>query len=124
MLFNSKVASFRPVAVLASKENIAAAFDFVKKSFLSGGTDLKQALQTAFDQFQPPAGFTGRAVLISDGNPTLGTTETRRLAQWFTAANATASGPKFKLYARQPGNDCNKILSCSGLQSRGWLFEF
>ena len=124
LLFNSKVAPFRPAAVQATRENVAAALDFVKKSFLLGGTDLKQALQTAFDQFQPQAGFTGRAVLISDGSPTLGVLETKKLAQWFTSANTSASGPKLKFYAYGIGNDCNKVLLRTLAESSGGLFEF
>ena len=124
LLFNSKVAPFRQAAVLATRENVAAALDFVKKSFLLGGTNLKQALQTAFDQFQPQAGFTGRAVLISDGNPTLGTLETKKLTQWFASANASASGPKLKFYAYGIGNDCNKVLLRTLAESSGGLFEF
>src|SRR5262245_8727472 len=96
LLFNSKVTRFRPGAVLASRESVAAALDFVKKSYLLGGTDLKRALQAVLDQFQPQPGFTGRAVLISDGNPTFGTLATKKLVQWFNLANTTASGPKLK----------------------------
>ncbi len=57
LLFNSKVNSFRPAAVPATRENVTAALDFLKTSFLLGGTDLKQALQTALDRYQPQAGI-------------------------------------------------------------------
>jgi len=124
LLFNSKVAPFRPAAVPATRENVAAALDFVKKSFLLGGTDLRQALQTAFDQFQPQIGLTGRAVLISDGNPTLGTLDTKKLTQWFASANAAAAGPKLKFYAYGIGSDCNKVLLRTLAQSSGGLFDF
>ena len=124
LLFNSKVASFRPAAVFAARENVVAALEFVKRSFLLAGTDLKQALQMAFDQFQPQAGFTGRAVLLSDGNPTLGVLETKKLTQWFTAVNTSASGPKLKFYAYGIGNDCNKVLLRSLAESTRGLFEF
>ena len=124
LLFNSKVNSFRPAAVPATRENVTAALDFLKTSFLLGGTDLKQALQTALDRYQPQAGFTGRAILISDGNATLGTLETKKLAQWFASVNTTGSGPKLKLYAYGIGNDCNKVLLRTLAQSSGGLFEF
>ena len=96
----------------------------MKKSFLLGGTDLKQALQTAVDQFQPQAGFTGRAVLISDGNPTLGALETKKLTQWFASVNASTSGSRLKLYAYGIGNDYNKVLLRTLAESSGGLFEF
>ncbi|MCI0624514.1 MAG: VIT and VWA domain-containing protein [Acidobacteria bacterium] len=124
LLFNSKVTSFRPTAVNASRENIAAALDLVKQSYLVGGTNLKQALQTVLDQYQSQSGFSGRAVLISDGNPTLGTLETKTLARWFASANTTTGGPKLKLYAYGIGTDCNKILLRDLAQSSGGLFEF
>ena len=124
LLFNSKVNSFRPAAVPATRENVTAALDFLKTSFLLGGTDLKQTLQTALDRYQPQAGITGRAILISDGNATLGTLETKKLAQWFASVNTTGSGPKLKLYAYGIGNDCNKVLLRTLAQSSGGLFEF
>jgi Ca-activated chloride channel homolog len=124
LLFNSKVTPFRPDAFPATRENVAAALDFVKRSFLLGGTDLKQAMQTAFDRFQPQAGFTGRAVLISDGNPTLGVLETKKLTQWFASVNTSASGPRLKFYAYGIGNDCNKVLLRTLAESSGGLFDF
>jgi len=124
LLFNSKVAPFRPAAVPATRENVAAALEFVKKSFLLGGTDLKQALQAALDQFRPQAGYIGRAVLVSDGNPTLGSLDTKKLSQWFDSANAGAAGSRIKLSVYGIGNDCNKILLRTLAQSSGGLFEF
>lgn len=124
LLFNSKATLSRPTSVPATPENVAAALDFVKGSFLAGGTDLKQALQTALDNFQPQPGLTGRAVLISDGNPTFGTVETQKLARWFSSATATPAGPKIKLCAYGAGNGCNKVLLRALAQSSGGLFEF
>ena len=124
LLFNSKVTSFRPAAVPATPENVTAALDFLKASFLLGGTDLKQTLQTALDRYQPQAGITGRAIIISDGNATLGTLETKKLAQWFASANTTGSAPKLKLYAYGIGNDCNKVLLRTLAESSEGLFEF
>jgi Ca-activated chloride channel family protein len=123
-LFNSKVVPFQTAATQATRENVAAALDFVKRSFLLGSTDLKQALQTGLDQFQPGREFTAKAVLISDGNPTFGTVGTKRLAQWFASANSTPSGPKLKLYAYGIGNDCNKVLLRTLAESSGGVFEF
>src|SRR5206468_1557022 len=124
LLFNSKVAPFRPAAIPATRENVAAALEFVKKSFLLGGTDLKQALQAGLDQFRPQAGYIGRAVLISDGNPTLGSLDTKKLSQWFALANTGAAGSRIKLSAYGIGNDCNKVLLRTLAQSSGGLFEF
>lgn len=122
LLFNSKVVPFQTAAMPATRENVAAALDFVKRSFLLGGTDLRQALQTALDQFQSGGEFKGRVVLITDGNPTFGTLESKKLARWFASANS--SGPKLKLYAYGIGNDCNKVLLRTLAHSSGGLFEF
>lgn len=124
LLFNSKVVPFQTAAMPATRENIAAALDFVKRNFLLGGTDLRQALQTALDQFQSGSEFKGRVVLITDGNPTFGALESKKLARWFASANATPSGPKLKLHAYGIGNDCNKVLLRTLAQSSGGLFEF
>ena len=124
LLFNSKVTSFRPTAVPATRENVTAALDFLKASFLVGGTDLKQTLHTALARYQPQGGLTGRAILISDGNVTVGTLEAKKLAQWFNSANTTGSAPKLKLYTYGIGNDCNKILLRTLAESSGGLFEF
>ncbi len=50
--------------------------------------------------------------------------ETKKLAQWFTSANTSASGPKLKFYAYGIGNDCNKVLLRTLAESSGGLFEF
>jgi Ca-activated chloride channel family protein len=123
VLFNSKVVYFRPSPIEASRQNIAAALDFVKNSYLVGGTDLKQALQTALEQ-QAPTGFTTKAVLISDGNPTLGSLGTKKIARWFASANNGNGRSKLKLYAYGIGSDCNKVLLRELAQESGGLFEF
>jgi len=124
LLFNVNVTPFRPATVPATRENVAAALDFVKTSFLHGGTNLKQVLQAALESLRPRTRFPQRAVLISDGNSTFGSLETKTLAQWFASANTSASGTKLKLYAYGIGNDCNKILLRTLAQSSGGLFEF
>lgn len=122
LLFNSAVSAFQPAPVAASKENVAAALEFVKKSRLAGGTDLKQALQVALGQAELQA---SRTVLLSDGNATMGTLASKKIASWFASANgAPAGAPKLKLHAYGIGNDCNKILLRELAQSSGGLFEF
>jgi Ca-activated chloride channel family protein len=92
LLFNSKVAPFRQAAVLATRENVAAALDFVKKSFCWVALILSKRCRRRLISFSHRL-VHGRAVLISDGNPTLGTLETKKLTQWFASANASAQCP-------------------------------
>lgn len=124
LLFNSRVSAFRPTPAGATRENVAEALDFVKKSYLLGGTDVQQALKAALDQYQPQSGFIGRAVLLSDGNPTMGDLGTKKLASWFASANSANGAAKLRLYAYGIGNDCNKVLLKELAQGSGGLFEF
>src|SRR4030095_1601575 len=72
----------------------------------------------------PQAVFTGRAVLISDGSPTLGVLVTKKLAQWFTSATPSASGAKLKVYGYGIVEDCNRVLVRTLAESSRGLFEF
>ncbi len=124
LLFNSNVFSFQSSPVQATKENVLAALEFVKKARLAGGTDLKQALKTALDQVGAQPGFTTRAVLLSDGNATLGVLSSKKIASWFSSANSTPEGErKLKLYAYGIGNDSNKTLLRELAGSSGGIFE-
>ena len=124
LLFNSKVFSFQASPVQGTKENVLAALEFVKKSRLAGGTDLKQALEAALDQALTQPGISTRAVLLSDGNATLGTLSSKKIVNWFSSANRTSeSERKLKLYAYGIGNDSNKILLSELAGSSGGIFE-
>ncbi len=124
MIFNSSVVPFRAEALDATQENVRAALNFVRKSYLLGGTDLKKALKAALDRYQPRPGFIGRAVLLSDGNPTMGSLGTKTMASWFASENLTDGSPKLKLYAYGIGNDCNRVLLKELAQASKGLFEF
>jgi Ca-activated chloride channel family protein len=82
ILFNSKVASFQPMPVAGSREQVQKALDFVRASNLRGGTDLQQALQTALGQFQSAHG-SPYLLVLTDGGPTRGTIHAGHLAKWY-----------------------------------------
>jgi Ca-activated chloride channel family protein len=82
ILFNSKVASFQPTPVPATRENVQKALDFVRGSKLRGGTDLQLALGTALGQFQSTQGAP-YLLLLTDGGVTRGTIHTGHLAKWY-----------------------------------------
>ncbi len=97
----AKVLSANPIP--ATAENIEKAFEFVKKSSLGGGTNLKRALQTAIEQARKFSGGEPDIVLISDANPTLETTQTKEIEKVFDASNA-------RLFAFALGADTNVNL--------------
>lgn len=125
ILFNSNVASFRPRPVAASKENVAAALEFVKKSHLFGGSDLKRGIEAVLEQVPAESELPVHAILLSDANPTIGVLSSKRIASWFAAANHASGGTRrLRFNAYGIGNDCNKILLRELTQSSGGIFEF
>src|SRR5437868_8073937 len=79
LLFNSETAALSNEALPATPEQVERALDFVRASSLGGGTDLRKALAEGLalaDHF--PAGERN-VVLISDANPTLGTTDAKKI---------------------------------------------
>ncbi len=82
ILFNTKIAANQPAPVVASRENVQKALDFVRASKLRGGTDLQQALGTALGQFKSPQG-SPYLLLLTDGGATRGTIHSGHLAKWY-----------------------------------------
>ena len=82
VLFNSAVNLLAPQPRPATPENIEQALTFIRKSRISGGTDLQRALTAALGQ--TTAGET-YLMLVSDGGPTEGTVPTGKLAAWYAA---------------------------------------
>jgi Ca-activated chloride channel family protein len=82
ILFNSKVASFQPTPVPASRENVQKALDFVRASKLRGGTDLQLGLGAALGQFQSAQG-SPYLLLLTDGGATRGTIHSGHLVKWY-----------------------------------------
>ena len=120
LLFNSTVTSIQTVPITATAENVRVSLDALKKSWLLGGTDLKQALKAALDLYHPQTGMVGRILLLSDGNPTLGMLSSKKIASWFSSSNQQ----KLKFYAYGIGNDSNKILLQELAKATGGIFEF
>lgn len=103
-LFNEDVASYADRPVSATADSVEGAMQFVKASNLGGGTNLKKALETAARQSQDFAnGGDPAIVLISDANPTLETTQTRKIT-------AALEGHNVKLFAFALGADTNERL--------------
>lgn len=107
--FSGDVTSFRPTVVPASKENREAARLFVEEFRAVGGTAIDDALQQGLASIPPPAERAGRApflIFMTDGLPTIGTTEIDRILQ-----GASKAAPKdLRLFAFGVGSDVNTLL--------------
>lgn len=107
--FSGDVTSFRPSVVPASNENREAARSFVEEFRAVGGTAIDDALQQGLASIPPPAERAGRApflIFMTDGLPTIGTTEIDRILQ-----GASKAAPKdLRLFAFGVGSDVNTLL--------------
>jgi len=82
VLFNSAVNLLAPQPRPATPENIEQALTFIRKSRISGGTDLQRALAAALGQTTASETY---LMLVSDGGATEGTVPTGKLAAWYAA---------------------------------------
>lgn len=103
VLFNDEAEIFAAKPISVTAENVEQALDFVKKSSLGGGTNLKPGLQVAIEQSKKFSNGEPSIVLISDANPTLETTQTKEIEKVFDASNA-------RLFAFALGADTNVNL--------------
>lgn len=108
VLFNDDVQAFSETPQTGTAENTARALDFIRRSYLSGGTDFAKALQRGLALAKALPGDERTLILITDGNPTLTTTRGNRLIRDFAEANAKGgrAGAGFCLWrgrGRQPG---------------------
>lgn len=89
VLFNDETKVLAANPINATAENVENALDFVKKSYLGGGTNLKRGLQSAIEQTKKFSGDGKPSViLISDANPTLETVRTTEIEKVFDNQNA------------------------------------
>lgn len=109
LLFNDDAYFFSPVPVEATPERVEQALAFIKGSALGGGTDLKKVFEKAIDAAHlfPPG--ERNIVLISDANPTLGTTSSGNIARLFDGAKQN-DAERTRLFAFALGTDANDAL--------------
>lgn len=103
VLFNDEADALEAIPLPATAENIDEALDFVKRSSLGGGTNLKRGLETALEQSKKLSGGAADIILISDANPTLETVRTKEIEQVFDNSKA-------RLFAFALGADANVNL--------------
>lgn len=102
ILFNEETYAFSPTPLPATSDNTEHALDFIRNSMLGSGSDLRKALAKAVELApQFPQGERS-LVLVSDGNPTLGTRNAKKILQ--TVDRNT------RVFAFGLGSDANNSL--------------
>ncbi len=109
ILFNEDANSFSPTPLEATPENVEQALGFIKGSSLGGGTDLRKSVEKALDMARAMPSGERNIVLISDANPTLGTTSVGNLAHMFDDSKKQEK-ERTRLFALALGGDANNAL--------------
>jgi Ca-activated chloride channel family protein len=110
ILFSEDVNFFSPTPVDATPERVEQALQFIKGSSLGGATNLKKVFEKAIDaahSFPPGA---RNIVLISDANPTLGTTSLNKIARLFDNGKQNEA-ERTRLFAFALGGDADDALA-------------
>jgi Ca-activated chloride channel family protein len=103
VLFNEETYAFSSAPLPATADNVEHALDFIRNSMLGSGSDIRKALAKAVELApQFPAGERS-VVLVSDGNPTLGT---RNVKQILHTLNPSST----RVFTFGLGSDANSTL--------------
>src|ERR1051326_1095959 len=91
VLFNEDATALSDEPVPATPDQVERALDFVRSSSLGGATDLRKALAEGLARAAKfPAGERD-IILVSDFNPTLGTTDAKKILQAVKAGDGAAN---------------------------------
>jgi Ca-activated chloride channel family protein len=120
ILFNEEVLALSQAPISASPDQVERALEFIKSSYLMGGTDIGAALERAIRLLGSMPAKHRSMVLITDGNPTLSTTRARTIVERFRRAND--SGPRARAYVFGIGSDANlQLLGELARASKGYF---
>lgn len=109
ILFNDDILSFSDKAVDGRPEEIERALQFIKSSYLSGGTDFPAALNRATQLLKAmPKKNESAIVMITDGNSTATTTRTGAIVEQFKKANEVNANARMYIFGI--GSDTNTLL--------------
>jgi Ca-activated chloride channel family protein len=84
-LFNEETRAFSPVPLAATPEHVERALAFVRDSTLGGATDLRQTLRDARTLLEKFSDGERSLIIISDANPTTGTSDLKKILREFDA---------------------------------------
>lgn len=93
-----------------TSERIAEASRFFRESYLSGGTDLRRAIPASFEQLRGSDAARRTIVLITDGQPSLGTLESTEILEAAAEANEALASSRGRLFILGVGDDANHTL--------------
>jgi Ca-activated chloride channel family protein len=83
---------------------------FFREGWLSGGTDLRRAVPAALSLLAGSGASRRTVVLVTDGQPSLGTLEARDIARAVEAANEALGESRARLFVLGVGDDANHTL--------------
>ena len=103
--FSTEARRFRDGLVAANKENVEAAVEYVTGQSATGGTAIHAALVQALSM-QRSEGRVPIVIFLTDGQPTIGTTDPKLILEHATKANAARA----RLFVFGVGDDVNAQL--------------
>lgn len=110
VLFNEETTALSDTPLPATPEQVERALDFIRGSSLGGATDIRKALAEGLARASKfPAGECD-LILISDANPTFGTTDAKKILQVLKAKGGDASLPPARVFAFAVGGDADHTL--------------
>jgi Ca-activated chloride channel homolog len=117
VLFNEGASALSDAPLPATPEEVERALDFVRSSPLGGATDLRKALAEGLARAAKfPAGERD-LIVVSDFNPTLGTTDAKKILQVVKAndgatnrAGGDSTNPPARVFAFALGGDADHTL--------------
>lgn len=117
VLFNEDATALSDEPVPATPDQVERALDFVRSSSLGGATDLRKALLEGLARAAKfPAGERD-VILVSDFNPTLGTTDAKKILQALKAKDGAANraggdstNPPARVFTFAIGGDADHTL--------------
>lgn len=104
ILFNEDANALSQEALSATPENVEKAMNFIKSSWLGGGTNIRQAFVKILELSKKFPADDKELIIVSDANPTLGTTDANKILSLFDNKES------LRIFAFALGNDANKSL--------------
>lgn len=86
IVYNEAVEQFSATPVIKSRQSLLAVRDYIAGIRVSGGTNIHDALQAAVSQ-QPVAGMLPLVLFLTDGVPTIGQTQEKKIREAISAGN-------------------------------------
>jgi Ca-activated chloride channel family protein len=110
VLFNEETAALSDAPLPATPEQVERALDFIRGSSLGGATDIRKALVEGLARASKFPTGERDIILISDANPTLGTTDAKKILQVVKVKSGDALLPPARVFAFATGGDADHAL--------------